>query len=170
MHRCVCLVKAHLMLWFLTLWGQFQNLTSGQGQVVTQKGHAAYVSTRLGETNTLVVVSCLYVDYVESYSQKSDGDPGWPQMTPKGYRAFFCLNRQYYHIWSLSKCNWVDLHEKQCFWKFLHWLIIGRSRNWPDPRSPIPKFWDKRFVATDDLTPPWKFSIDSSKTVVMALP
>ena len=89
MHRCVCLVKAHFMLWFLTLWGQFQNLTSGQGQVVTQKGHAAYVSTRLGETNTLVVVSCLYVDYVESYSQKRDGDPGWPQMTPKGLPNFF---------------------------------------------------------------------------------
>ena len=82
----------------------------------------------------------------------------------------FCLEHQYYHILSLSRCNWVDLLEKQSFWKFLHWLIIGRSRNWPDPRSPLPKFWDKHFVATDDLTPPWKFSIDSLKTVVMTLP
>ena len=76
MHRCVCLVKAHLMLCFLTLWGQFRNLTLGQGQVVTQAGHVAYVSTRLDETSTLVSVSCLYVVYVGSYSQKSDGDPG----------------------------------------------------------------------------------------------
>ena len=72
------------MLWFLTLWGQFQNLTSGQGQVVIQVGHVAHVSTFRGETNTLVSVSCLYVDYVESYSQQGDGDPGWPQMTPEG--------------------------------------------------------------------------------------
>ena len=74
--RCVCLVMARLMIYLLTLWGQFRNLTSGQGQVVTQAGHVAYVSTRLDETSTLVSVSCLYVVYVGSYSQKSDGDPG----------------------------------------------------------------------------------------------
>ena len=28
---------------FLTLWGQFKKLTSGQGQVVTQVGNVAYV-------------------------------------------------------------------------------------------------------------------------------
>ena len=34
---------------------------------------------------------------------------------------------------------------------FAHWLIMGRSRKWPDLRSPISKIQDIHFVGTDDL-------------------
>ena len=34
---------------------------------------------------------------------------------------------------------------------FAHWLIMGRSRKWPDLRSPISKIQDVHFVGTDDL-------------------
>ena len=34
--------------------GQFQNLTSGQGHVVTQVGHVAYESMRIDDTDTVV--------------------------------------------------------------------------------------------------------------------
>ena len=54
--------------------GQFENLTSGQGQVVTQVGHVAYWETRLDETNTMASVSLLYLQYIASYCQISDGD------------------------------------------------------------------------------------------------
>ena len=34
---------------------------------------------------------------------------------------------------------------------FAHWLIMGRSRKWPDLRSPISKIQDIYFASTDDL-------------------
>ena len=34
-------------------------------------------------------------------------------------------------------------------WFFSHWLIMGRSQNWPDLRSPIQKFRDMRMMHTN---------------------
>ena len=44
----------------MTLKDQGQNLTSGQGHVVTQVGHFANVSMRLDERNTMRPLSRLY--------------------------------------------------------------------------------------------------------------
>ena len=65
-HR-VCLDKAHRMVYMMTFKGQFENLTSGQGQVMTRVGHVVYQATRLDETNTLVPILHLYLYYVASY-------------------------------------------------------------------------------------------------------
>ena len=54
----------------MTLKGQGQNLTSGQGHVVTQVGHIVYVSMRLDERNTMRTLSRLYLFWIKSYSQK----------------------------------------------------------------------------------------------------
>ena len=51
----------------MTLEGQGQNLTSGQGHMVTQVGHIAYVSMRLDERNTLRSLLRLYVFWIKSY-------------------------------------------------------------------------------------------------------
>ena len=48
-HHRVCLVTTHRNMYSITLKGQGQNLTSGQGHVVTQLGHIAYESKRLDE-------------------------------------------------------------------------------------------------------------------------
>ena len=80
-HHRVCLVKTHRNMYSMTLKGQGQNLTSGQGHVVTQVGHIAYVSMRLDERNTMRPLSRLYLIWIKSYSQKSVGDLRWPQMT-----------------------------------------------------------------------------------------
>ena len=40
-------------MYSMTLKSQGQNLTSGQGHVVIQVGHIAYVSMRLDERNTM---------------------------------------------------------------------------------------------------------------------
>ena len=51
---------------------------------------------------------------------------------------------------------------------FAHWLIMGRSRKWPDLRSPISKIKDIHFVGTDDLITFLKFHNFSSNTVAGA--
>ena len=38
----------------MTIKGQGQNLTLGQGHVLTQVGHIAYESMRIDEANTLI--------------------------------------------------------------------------------------------------------------------
>ena len=43
----------HRNMHIITLKGQGQNLTSGQGHLVTQVGHIAYESMRLDERNTM---------------------------------------------------------------------------------------------------------------------
>ena len=80
LHR-VCLIKTHRNMHRITLKAQGQNLTSGQGHVVTQVGHIAYVSMRLDERNTMRPLSRLYLFWIKSYSQKTVGDLRWPQMT-----------------------------------------------------------------------------------------
>ena len=54
-------------MYSMTLKGQGQNLTSGQGQVVTQVGHIAYVSMRFDERNTLRPLARLYLFWIKSY-------------------------------------------------------------------------------------------------------
>ena len=80
-HHRVCLVTTHRNMYSMTLKGQGQNLTSGQGHVVTQVGHIAYVSMRLDERNTMRPLSRLYLFWIKSYSQKTVDDLRWPQMT-----------------------------------------------------------------------------------------
>ena len=48
-------------MYSMILKGQGQNLTSGQGHVVTQAGHIAYVSMRLDEINTMGPFSRFYL-------------------------------------------------------------------------------------------------------------
>ena len=48
---------------------------------------------------------------------------------------------------------------------FSHCLIMGRSQNWPDLRSPRSKIRDIRFVAIDVLMISWKLYIDRPRTV-----
>ena len=83
-HHRVCLVMTHRNMYSMTFEGQGQNLTSGQGHVVTQVGHLAYVSMRLDERNTMRPLSRLYLFWIKNYSQKTVGDLRWPQMTFKG--------------------------------------------------------------------------------------
>ena len=78
-HHHVCLVKTHRNMYSMTLKDQGQNLTSGQGHVMTQVGHV--VSMRLDERNTMRPLSRLYLFWIKGYSQKTVGDLRWRQMT-----------------------------------------------------------------------------------------
>ena len=61
------------MIYRMTLKDQGQNLTSGEGHVVTQVGHVAYQSIRLEETNTMTPIPRLHLFPNASYRQKN----GW---------------------------------------------------------------------------------------------
>ena len=66
----VSLVKTNRNIYMATLKGHFQNLIKGQGhrgQGVDRKGHVAYQSMRLDETNTLEAFSRLYLTPIKSY-------------------------------------------------------------------------------------------------------
>ena len=58
----------------MTLKGQVENLTSGQGHDLTRIGHVAYQSIRLVETNTLNLFWSLHLVSIKSYCQKTVGD------------------------------------------------------------------------------------------------
>ena len=66
-HHRVCLVKTNRKMYSMTLKEQGQNLTSGQGHVVTQIGHIAYESKRLDERKTMRPLSRLYLFWIKSY-------------------------------------------------------------------------------------------------------
>ena len=52
-HHRVCPTNAHRRMYMMTLKGQSQNFTSGQGHVVTLVGQVVYDSMRLDEAKTL---------------------------------------------------------------------------------------------------------------------
>ena len=57
-------------MYSMILKGQGQNLTSGQGHMVTQVDHIAYALMRL-ERNTMRPLSRLHLFWIKSYSQKN---------------------------------------------------------------------------------------------------
>ena len=62
------------MIYNMTLKGEVENFTSGQGHDLTRIGHVAYNSIRLVKTNTLNSFWSLYLVSFESYCQKTVGD------------------------------------------------------------------------------------------------
>ena len=82
-----CLLRHDaLKMYTMTLKGQGQNLSSGQGHVVTQVGHIAYETMRLDERNIMRPLSCIYLLWIKRYSQKKKtvGELRLPQMTFRG--------------------------------------------------------------------------------------
>ena len=74
--------------------------------------------------------------------------------------------RWYRKTWTVL----MRILEMESIWIFPHWLIMERSRDWPDLRSRSYKNWDERFVGTDEVMQSGKFHIYPSKTVSMARP
>ena len=75
-HR-VFLVKTHRNIYMMTLKGQSKNqLTSGQGHVVTQVGHIAYDSMHIDEINIMRPLPRLHLIRIKGYWQKTVDDLG----------------------------------------------------------------------------------------------
>ena len=55
-------------------------------------------------------------------------------------------------------------------WIFSHWLIMMRSRNWPDLWSQILKIRDKQVVGIYDLMKRWKIETNRIRSVATAQP
>ena len=96
-------------------------------------------------------------------------DVTWPVMPLRGVAgAKFHLNRQWWAYWT---CSWAYLLKIMLFkgiWNFSHWLIMGRSWNWPDLRSQKSKIQDIRFVGRVTLTDVWEFHMNRFIVVALA--
>ena len=82
--------------------------------------------------------------------------------------AKFLWNLQWWAYWT---CSWAYLLKIMPFkgiWNFSHWLIMGRSWNWPDLRSQISKIPNIHFVGGVTLTNFWEFHINHFIVVALA--
>ena len=112
---------------------------SGQGQVVTEVGQYAYLSKRFGKPSRLASFARLYLHSVASYWRKTYCDFIWPQVTSLWPAIISCTWIITDGVWPWSWKNWVGLIglcETVSIFTFPHGLIMGRSRNWPDLRTP----------------------------------
>ena len=144
----------------------------GWPQVTWPRGHHVYHSMRLDELNTMRPSARLYLVPVRSYCQKTAGDLWWRHMTSqlpnsKTDLKVVKVDRIWSHVWYMGPFRPV-LVVKTGSWFFPHWLIMGRSRNWPDLRSPISKFRDIQIVATNDLITSCDFQRPPTSTVALA--
>ena len=144
----------------------------GWPQVTWPRGHHVYHSMRLDELNTMRPSTRLYLVPVRSYWPKTFGDLWWRHMTSqlpnsKTDLKVVKVDRIWSHVWYMGPFRPV-LVVKTGSWFFPHWLIMGRSRNWPDLRSPISKFRDIQIAHTGTLTKAWREEIDRSKTLALA--
>ena len=70
----------------------------------------------------------------------------------------------------INRWLWVlgmDFVQKRRHSIFSHLLIIERSQNWSDLRSPISKFWEVHFINNLTRIKPWKFQDYRSVGVAM---
>ena len=81
LHYRVSLVKARGNIYSVTLKGQLQSLTSGQGHLMTQVDANRSYCTSIDASwcGTMSPFSCLYLFSIKRYMQKCDLE--WPQMT-----------------------------------------------------------------------------------------
>ena len=136
----------------LTLEGQGQRLTSDQGKLrsLGDPSRSKYTSfyapcrDERNETNH-TSLSCLDLKLLAK-------NCWWPRVTSMTFRGSattnFTWSTNKYLIWCDS--THISLKCKTGSLIFAHWLIMGRSRKWPDLRSQISKIQDIHFVGTDD--------------------
>ena len=93
----------------------------------------------------------------------------WPAWTSEEATIAKCLRGCHsYPNLSWFWAIWRDLISIWGTWVFPHWLIMGRSRNWPDLRSTISKIRDIRVVETYARIVLCKFQRVRSKAVPWA--
>ena len=61
-------------------------------------------------------------------------------------------------------------HSIGTIWIFAHWLIMVRSRNWPDLWSQIAKIRDVEVAGIYDLMKRWRFETNRTSSVATAQP
>ena len=135
---------------------------------MTQLCHTAYQSTRLDETNTMVPVSSLYLQFVTSYCQKRLVNPydlGWPQMTFQRDLERATVPRTSmvaYKMMIMKKWEWfyASTRNRKQLLSFPIDLSWERSRQVFALRSQIQNIWDIRFVDNHILIIFHKFHID----------
>ena len=94
-------------------------------------------------------------------------DLKWPWRHDEGSPVTIFLRVSILPVTRCLKVFWMVFVRKRRLSFFSHWLIMERSQNWPDLRSPISKFRDKRFIDTGTDINRWKLLGDRSFRVAM---
>ena len=95
-------------------------------------------------------------------------DLKWPLRLDEGSPVtIFRLRKSILPVTRCFRVFWMVFVQKRRLSFFSHWLIMERSQNWHDLRSPISKFRDIRFIDTGTDINRWKFQGDRSFGVAM---
>ena len=109
--------------------------------------------------------------YQKSYPKKllvTFNDLKWPWRHDEGSPVtIFRLRMSILPVTRCLRVFWMSFVQKRRLSYFSHGLIMERSKNWPDLRSPISKFRDLRFIDTGTFINRWKFQGDRSFGVAM---
>ena len=85
-------------------------------------------------------------------------DLKWPWRHDEGSPVtIFRLRMSILPVTRCLRVFWMVFVQKRRLSFFSPWLIMERSQNWPDLRSPISKFRDIRFIDTGTDINRWKF-------------
>ena len=147
-HHCVSMTESLRNMSCLTLKVQGQNLTSGQGHMMTKIGHTAYHSMCLHKTNTMNPSPTFYLFSIKSYLEIKycskphvtcdDLSAGCRQKTHLGHHGWSKI-LLFWKIWTVP----MRTRGSRGILMFLHWLIMERSRHWPDLRCTTDiQIWD----------------------------
>ena len=140
--------------------------------VVTQVGHVACHSMRLGKRNSLGPTHCsisILSKVIGKKTHLTSYDLERPEGEVMGSNLYMG-----HREWPDMRQSWdfqYDLpptFEIKCIWTFSQCLITAWSENWPDLRSLKSKFRDSRFLGTDDLINSWKIPVNFLRTVATA--
>ena len=95
-------------------------------------------------------------------------DLKWPWRLDEGSPVtIFRLRKSILPVTRCFRVFWMVFVQNRRLSFFSHWLIMERSQNWPDLRSPISKFRDIYFIDTGTDINCWKFQGDLSFGVAM---
>ena len=95
-------------------------------------------------------------------------DLKWPWRLDEGSPVtIFRLRVSILPVTRCFRVFWMVFMQKRRLSFSSHWLIMERSQNWPDLRSPISKFRDMRFIDTGTDINRWTFQGDRSFGVAM---
>ena len=165
-------------MYFLTLKGQFENLTSGQvrSRLDHDPSRSMCTSSEAAcDPSRLEPFARFYLHPVATNWRKTECDLIWSPLTSgdlpvtPDHQLRPGLHR--WGDWPLFWRNWVvsiSLCETGSIFTFHFKLIMGRPRNWPDLRSPGYKFHDIHFIGIDDLKQSCKFHTGPTWSVAMA--
>ena len=147
-----------------TLKGKFENLTSGQVRSRPDHDPSRSLCTSSEAARRAKSFGTIFASLFPSCRDLLAKNGLWRHLTSGDLHV--TPDRRLHpdlHRWGEWPWSWkiwvvsIGLCEMGSIFIFPHRLIMGRSRNWPDLRSPGWKLWDMQLIGTDMTNNPESF-------------